>query len=32
MSGMDMTEAQFRELFHSVSNWGRWPTTGGAGL
>jgi kynurenine formamidase len=24
MSGVDMTEPQFRELFNSVSNWGRW--------
>ena len=31
MSGVDMTEAQFRELFTSVSNWGRWPGNGGRG-
>jgi kynurenine formamidase len=31
MSGVDMTEAQFRELFESVSNWGRWPGDGGRG-
>ena len=24
MSAVDMTEPQFRELFDSVSNWGRW--------
>jgi kynurenine formamidase len=27
----EMTEAQFRELFDSVSNWGRWPGDGGRG-
>src|SRR5215208_5306447 len=31
MSDVDMTEAQFRELFESVSNWGRWPGNGGRG-
>jgi len=31
MSGVDMTEAQFRKLFESVSNWGRWPGDGGRG-
>ena len=31
MPGMDMTEAEFRELFKSVSNWGRWPDDGGRG-
>ena len=31
MSGVDMTEAQFRDLFKSVSNWGRWPGDGGRG-
>jgi kynurenine formamidase len=31
MSGMDMTEPQFRELFNSVSNWGRWHHDGGRG-
>ena len=30
MSGVDMTEAQFRDLFDSVSNWGRWDEDGGA--
>ena len=25
MSAIDMTEAEFRSLFHAVSNWGRWP-------
>jgi kynurenine formamidase len=27
----EMTEAQFRELFNSVSNWGRWSGDGGRG-
>jgi kynurenine formamidase len=27
----EMTEAQFRELFDSVSNWGRWSGDGGRG-
>src|SRR3954469_24309942 len=31
MSGVDMTEAQFRDLFDRVSNWGRWPEDGGRG-
>ena len=31
MSGVDMTEVQFRDLFNSVSNWGRWPADGGRG-
>ena len=31
MSAVDMTEAQFRELFDSVSNWGRWHDDGGRG-
>lgn len=31
MAGVDMTEAQFRDLFKSVSNWGRWPGDGGRG-
>ena len=31
MAAMDMTEAEFRELFDSVSNWGRWPDDGGRG-
>ena len=31
MSAMDMTEPQFRELFDSVSNWGRWHDDGGRG-
>jgi kynurenine formamidase len=31
MSGMDMTELQFRELFNSVSNWGQWHDDGGRG-
>jgi kynurenine formamidase len=31
MSGMDMTEPQFRELFDTVSNWGRWHDRAGRG-
>ena len=31
MSGVDMTEAQFRDLFNSVSTWGRWRGDGGRG-
>src|SRR5215213_7784651 len=31
MPAMDMTEAAFRELFDSVSNWGRWRDDGGRG-
>jgi kynurenine formamidase len=31
MSGLDMTEQQFRELLDSVSNWGRWHDDGGRG-
>ena len=31
MPSTDMTEAQFRELFDAVSNWGRWPGNGGRG-
>ena len=31
MSAVDMTEPQFRELFNSVSNWGRWHDEGGRG-
>jgi len=31
MSVAEMTEAQFRELFDSVSNWGRWSDDGGRG-
>jgi kynurenine formamidase len=31
MSVVDMTEQQFRELFNSVSNWGRWHDDGGRG-
>jgi kynurenine formamidase len=31
MSAVDMTEPQFRELFNSVSNWGRWHDAGGRG-
>jgi kynurenine formamidase len=31
MSAVDMTEPQFRELFNSVSNWGRWHDDGGRG-
>jgi kynurenine formamidase len=31
MPGVDMTERQFRELFDSVSNWGRWSGDGGRG-
>jgi kynurenine formamidase len=31
MPGTDMTEVQFRELFDSVSNWGRWHDDGGRG-
>jgi kynurenine formamidase len=31
MSAVDMTEPQFRELFNSVSNWGRWHDERGRG-
>src|SRR5215212_1796582 len=31
MSVAEMTEAQFRELVDSVSNWGRWSDDGGRG-
>jgi kynurenine formamidase len=31
MSGVDMTEGQFRELFEAVSNWGRWDDDGERG-
>jgi kynurenine formamidase len=31
MSGVDMTEAKFRDLFNSVSTWGRWRGDGGRG-
>jgi kynurenine formamidase len=31
MSAIDMTEAEFRALFDSVSNWGRWSDDGGRG-
>jgi kynurenine formamidase len=31
MSAVDMTEPQFRELFNSVSNWGRWHDDEGRG-
>ena len=31
MSAVDMTELEFRELFSSVSNWGRWHDEEGRG-
>ena len=31
MPGIDMTEPEFRALFDSVSNWGRWTGDGGRG-
>jgi kynurenine formamidase len=31
MPGVDMTERQFRELFNTVSNWGRWNDDGQRG-
>jgi kynurenine formamidase len=31
MAAVDMTEPQFRALFNSVSNWGRWHDDGGRG-
>jgi hypothetical protein len=31
MPAVDMTEPQFRALFNSVSNWGRWHDDGGRG-